>query len=72
MSFEELIELQERAGFVTVGLAPETVAALPKFAFRKQSMSVESGERCTICLDDYEDGKITMQLSCSQYSILTA
>ena len=30
MSFEELIELQERDGFVTVSLAPETVAALPK------------------------------------------
>ena len=44
MSFEELIELQERAGFVTVGLGLEIVAALPKFAFRKQSMSVESGE----------------------------
>ena len=63
MSFVELIE---RAGFVTVYLAPETLTELPNFAFRKQSESVESGERCTICLDDYEDGEITMQLPCSR------
>jgi len=64
MSYEENVELQERVGSVTIGLPPETLAALPEIAFKKQADEGD-GERCTVCLDDYEDGEIVLQLPCS-------
>lgn len=64
MSYEENVELQERVGSVTIGLPPETLAALPEIAFKKQA-DEGNGERCTVCLDDYEDGEIVLQLPCS-------
>jgi len=64
MSYEELLELLQRVGSVTVGLDPQTFAALQLIAFEKQDDEGD-GERCIVCLEDYEDGEIVLQLPCS-------
>jgi len=62
MSYEQLSALQEGMGSVRVALSSQTLAALPAIEFKKQPLG--AGERCTVCLEVYEDGERVLQLPC--------
>ena len=65
LTADQLLAL-ESLDFVTVGLPAETVASLPVVQFKKgEANDVKGAEMCTICLEDFEDGKNVVQLPCS-------
>ncbi|TKY75056.1 E3 ubiquitin-protein ligase HIP1 [Spatholobus suberectus] len=65
MSYEELLDLEERIGNVSTGLSEETV--LKHLKQRKHSVEKESqidAEPCCVCQEDYGDGDDIGTLDC--------
>lgn len=67
MSYEELLALEERIGYVNTGLSEETI--LRRLRQRKYSpcdLEVASAEQepCCICREDYKEGEEIVTLDC--------
>ncbi|KAK8926116.1 hypothetical protein KSP39_PZI018215 [Platanthera zijinensis] len=67
MSYEELLALEERIGYVNTGLSEETI--LKRLRQRKYSLCdlvVASAEQepCCICREDYKEGEEIVTLDC--------
>jgi len=71
MSYEELLELQEKIGSVSKGFTEEEINKIPMINFKKRIENGENleiythNEKCTICQFDYNDGEKLRQLSCT-------
>ncbi|KAA8528514.1 hypothetical protein F0562_035869 [Nyssa sinensis] len=66
MSYEELLALEERIGYVNTGLSEETIL---KHLKRRKYLSIAIGaplevEPCCICQEDYNDGQDVGTLDC--------
>ncbi|KAG6591930.1 putative E3 ubiquitin-protein ligase HIP1, partial [Cucurbita argyrosperma subsp. sororia] len=69
MSYEELLALEERIGYVRTGLSEETITSQLKTRISMPSSRESRNEEpvsCTICLDTLNDGKIGI-LDCNHY-----
>jgi len=61
MSYEQLLELQEKIGFVDKGLKKEDVEKVPTIKYSKYKSSTD---RCTVCQFEFDDGEILRKLNC--------
>jgi hypothetical protein len=71
LSYEQLLELQERIGHVKVGLTPQQISRLPLITLRTTSaLSTQAAagacgsSRCVICCEDYAIGDALRLLPC--------
>lgn len=58
MTYEELLALEERIGYVKVGLSASDIAQLPKVAVQGEA----ADELCCVCLQQFEVGTEAKQL----------
>jgi hypothetical protein len=63
MSYEELLELEERNGKIKVGLSKGQIEQLPSSIFRLKN----NNEECTICFQDYQEGNELLHLPCLHF-----
>lgn len=61
MTYEELMELQEKVGKVKVGLSPAQFAKLKKEHYSPNTHKLNS---CSICLNEFEEGQPIIKLKC--------
>ncbi|KAK9020508.1 hypothetical protein V6N11_010531 [Hibiscus sabdariffa] len=64
MSYEELLELEERIGDVSTGLSEENILKLMKQQKHSSSSTESDLEPCSICREEYADGDDTGILDC--------
>ncbi|KAK8586258.1 hypothetical protein V6N13_130778 [Hibiscus sabdariffa] len=64
MSYEELLELEERIGDVSTGLSEEKILKLMKQQKHSSSSTESDLEPCSICREEYADGDDTGILDC--------
>lgn len=66
LTYEELLELEERIGEVGKGISKEGLAALSTFQFDPSETELIKGDpTCAICLLDYDTGNELRKLPCS-------
>ncbi|CAM8889330.1 unnamed protein product [Rhodiola kirilowii] len=76
MSYEELLALQERIGYVSTGLSEEELAKSRKIATyrvkrRKTTKHKEVDSRCSICQEEFQTGEKMGSLKCKHsYHVL--
>jgi len=63
MTYEELLQLEERMGKVSKGLKPEEIKQIPKKVYQKTLGKQE--ELCSICFSEFELGNKIRKLPCS-------
>lgn len=61
MTYEELLELEEKMGSVSKGFTQEQVLMLPKYEYT----SDRTDEPCTICYYEFKKGEITNLFDCN-------
>lgn len=62
-SYEELLEIQERIGFVCKGVDVSTIEKnTQKFVMKRKA-----NEHCVICLEDFNPGESTRILHCNHF-----
>jgi len=66
MSYEQLLELQEKIGYVDKGFKKDDVDKVPtvKFSKLRSSKYGNFADRCTVCQFEFEEGEILRKLSC--------
>jgi hypothetical protein len=63
MSYEQLLELEEKIGKVNNGMKQEAISKIPFKEFRGAEEK-EMGKKCSICQCDYEEGEKFKELPC--------
>jgi E3 ubiquitin-protein ligase BIG BROTHER-like protein len=61
MSYEDLLALQERLGYVPTGLTDREIAALPSSSYRPDPSS-DDGAFCLVCQEDIEPNSLVVTL----------
>lgn len=61
MTYEEMLEMQERVGKVTVGLSPAQFKMLQREKYSPKKHSISS---CCVCLNDFEPDQEVVRLRC--------
>jgi len=64
MSYEQLLELQEKIGFVEKGFKIEEVDKIPIVQFDKETVKID---KCTVCQFDLIEGDTLRKLSCGHH-----
>jgi hypothetical protein len=65
MTYEQLLELQEKIGYVNKGLSTEEIKRIPVISFSKtNTKSKNHSSECTKCQFDYKEGEKLNQLNC--------
>jgi len=67
MTYEQLLELQEKVGFVSKGASKELVEQLPTSKFHGTTDANKSSSCCNICLNDFEEGDDIRSLPCFHF-----
>lgn len=65
LSYEELMELQERVGVVDRGATKEQIESIPTRTFEGDKGGSSDQGCCAICLEDYAEGQQMRTLPCS-------
>jgi hypothetical protein len=66
MTYEELLELQEKIGFVCKGFTKEEIQLIPIIKFNKlNNDNSNAEEKCTICQFEYLKNEELRQLTCN-------
>jgi hypothetical protein len=66
MTYEELLELQERIGFVCKGFSEKEIKRIPKVKYStKKAKTKKYDEMCTICQYKYKSGEELRFLNCN-------
>ena len=60
MTYEELLALEDKIGYVNRGYSQEQIEKIPKTKYHKTN----TNEKCVICQFDIEDGSDIKQLNC--------
>jgi len=63
MTYEQLLQLEDKIGYVSKGLKPEQIKKIPKSTYTKK-IGVKD-EDCPICLYEFDDGCSLKALPCS-------
>jgi len=61
MTYEQLLELEEKMGKVSRGLSKEEIKKIPKHKYHK----LGKDEQCSICFSDFANGEKLRKLSCT-------
>ncbi|KAJ1263932.1 hypothetical protein BS78_09G224400 [Paspalum vaginatum] len=68
MTYEELLDLEDRIGYVSTGLREddiiESLRMVKYSAFNPKHFSTEMDRRCSICQEEFEPNEETGKLSC--------
>lgn len=65
MTYEELLELQDRIGYVSRGFSEKEIKLIPKLKFDKSQLNFLIDDKiCTICQYDYRNGQDLRYLNC--------
>ena len=56
MSYEQLLELEERIGKVSKGMTPEEIAKIPNKKFTLRMVQTEADAQCSICVEELTTG----------------
>ncbi|KAL4490259.1 hypothetical protein ABPG72_004298 [Tetrahymena utriculariae] len=62
MTYEEMLELEEKNGKVSRGLSQEIIQQIPVVSFNTRLKLIS--EKCTICISEFENGEKLKQLPC--------
>jgi len=63
MTYEQLLELEEKVGNVSKGLNKAQIRKIPKFIFQKnKNKNIES--KCVVCQYDFKNGDTLTKLNC--------
>ena len=63
MTYEQLIELEEKVGNVSKGLNKSQIKKIPRFIFQK-NMKKNMESKCVICQYDFKNGDTVTKLNC--------
>jgi len=63
MTYEQLLELEEKMGKVSRGLTNEEIKKIPKHKYHK----LGKDEQCSICFSDFNNGDKLRKLACSHH-----
>ena len=64
LSYEQMLELEEKMGKVDAGLSPALVATFPVVAYRPPANADEKNTKCFVCREDFQANERVRLLPC--------
>ena len=64
LSYEQMLELEEKMGRVAAGLPPALVATFPVVAYRPPATADEKATKCIVCQEDFQANERERLLPC--------
>lgn len=64
LSYEQMLELEEKMGKVEAGLKPSLVSTFPVIAYKPPANAEEKATKCHVCQEDFQANERVRLLPC--------